>query len=357
MRISVYPSDNNACGRLRIKLPAQALAAAGHDVVVNEFKGHHPEPIKLLSDGPPQTSPVADVIPPNADVVVIQRPATQRLYEMIRILRTKGVKVVVDVDDALWSIHRKNVSWGIYNSPSGRTHWRWLLRSCREADLVTVTTPELAEKTGGMVVPNFIPASALEAGRLKLEEFGDGMGKSPFKVGWAATSLTHPGDPAATGGDIAEWVRDNPQSIFVSVGGRPEREPILFGFHKDENEKHYMATSEVEQEQWHLAVSFLDVSLVPLEESLFNRSKSALKMLESAAAGCAVVASPTPDNERVAGLGIGRIAKKGKWYKRLNQLAEGDAVREQAEQNFEVVKDLTIEKNAWRWLEAWESVT
>lgn len=350
MRISVYPSDRNACGNLRIKFPAVALREAGHDVVVNEFKGHHPEPIKLLSDGPPQTSPVADVIPPNADVVVIQRPATQRLYEMVQILRTKGVKVVVDVDDALWSIHRDNVSWGVYNG-EGRAHWKWLLKACREADLVTVTTPELAEKTGGVVVPNCIPESMLEVGRWKIDNWDE----EPFKIGWAATSLTHPGDPAATGGDVAEWVRDNPQAVFVAVGGRPEREPLLFGFRKDENENRYMATSEVEQDAWARAVSFLDVSLVPLEESLFNRSKSALKMLESAAAGCAVVASPTPDNERVAGLGIGTIAKKGKWYKRLNQLAEGDAAREQAEGNLEVVKDLTIKKNAWRWLEAWAS--
>lgn len=353
MRISVYPSDRNACGNLRIKYPAQALAAAGHEVIVNEFKGHHPEPIKLLSEGPPPASPVADAIPPNADVVVVQRPATERLYEMIRLLKAKGIKVVVDVDDALWSIHRRNVSWRVYNG-GGRAHWRWLLRSCREADLVTVTTPELAERTGGVVVPNFIPESALEAGRLKLGQERD---SHPFKVGWAATSLTHPGDAQETRGEVAEWVRDNPQSIFVSVGGRPEREPILFGFTRDENEKRYMATSEVKQEQWHLAVSFLDVSLVPLEDSLFNRAKSGLKMLESAAAGCAVLASPTPDNERVAELGIGKIAKRGKWYKRLGQLAEGDAAREQAEQNFEVVKDLTIEKNAWRWLEAWESVT
>jgi glycosyltransferase involved in cell wall biosynthesis len=351
--ISVYPSDADACGNFRLRYPAEALISQGHtNVVLNPFREHHPIEINVTNREAGNGIEIVGVSNVEADVVVVQRWASERLHTIMGMLKTQGVKVVMDIDDALWNIHPRNVAWGVYNTDTTR-HWRWLLRCAKLADLVTVTTPALAEKIRGKVevVPNFIPEARLKVGETKLGD--EGMGVTV--AGWAATSLTHPTDAQVTGGQVAMWVRDGGQTrMFLSVGGKPDRECALFGF----NEEDYAmglcdATGEVPREQWPWMLSLMDISLVPLADTQFNRGKSALKMLESAAAGCAVVASPTPDNVRIAEHhGIGVIAKDNKWGKVLNRTRW----REQARENLEQVRFLTIERNAKLWLDAWESV-
>jgi glycosyltransferase involved in cell wall biosynthesis len=97
------------------------------------------------------------------------------------------------------------------------------------------------------------------------------------------------------------------------------------------------------------------VGIVPLADTVFNRSKSALKMGEMAAVGVPVVASPTPDNERLAALGVGRLASTPqRWRKQLRALINNPEYRaDLAGTGREVMATQTYEAHCEKWWDAW----
>jgi hypothetical protein len=70
------------------------------------------------------------------------------------------------------------------------------------------------------------------------------------------------------------------------------------------------------------ALARLDVGVVPLASSDFNRAKSWLKGLEMAAVGAVPIASPTPDYVRLAAEGLCVTASgRGRWSTLLRRWA------------------------------------
>jgi hypothetical protein len=106
---------------------------------------------------------------------------------------------------------------------------------------------------------------------------------------------------------------------------------------------------------WALRVAQLEVGIVPLADSVFNRSKSALKASEMAAVGVPVVMSPTPDNRRLHALGVGLVAaSRNQWRRHLSSLLSSPERRaELAGRGREVMATQTYEAHCGRWLEAW----
>src|ERR1044072_2743168 len=99
MRIEVFPQDQAGCGHYRLIWPAEALAAQGHEV---DVKRKRPQ---VVVDG---GKIVRLAEPLKADVMVFQRPARREYVDFIKIVQSEGVKVVVDMDDDLSSIHYLN---------------------------------------------------------------------------------------------------------------------------------------------------------------------------------------------------------------------------------------------------------
>src|SRR3546814_14571764 len=77
------------------------------------------------------------------------------MAQAVAVMRAKGIAVVVDVDDDLSSIHPSNPAWAMHHPVNegrtvqgGRQHlhsWRHLAQACRDATLVTVSTPALLD--------------------------------------------------------------------------------------------------------------------------------------------------------------------------------------------------------------------
>jgi glycosyltransferase involved in cell wall biosynthesis len=99
----------------------------------------------------------------------------------------------------------------------------------------------------------------------------------------------------------------------------------------------------------------LDIGLVPLATHSFNETKSWLKGLEYASVGVPFIASDTEPYRALAALGLGDIARRPKdWTRAVCRLVSDRAYRQdRADTYFEIAKTLTIERNAWRFLEAW----
>lgn len=283
-------------------------------------------------------------IPQGADVIVLQRVAHGAHSQVIRILRSKGVGVVVDMDDDLTAIHRKNKAWLNYHPKSNTPYsWRNAEQSCKDATVVTVSTSNLlkiyAKHGRGVVIPNFVPARYLKVQRQQLSE--------PV-FGWAGTTQSHPTDLQVCGKAVQQLIDDGHNFKVVGPPSAVRTELRL----KEEPP----FTGVVSIHAWANAMAQLDVAMAPLEPGAFNNSKSALKIIEAMAVGVPFVASPRTEYRRVvAESGGGLLADTPKeWYTKIKQLMTDDVMRKElGEAGRAYMQAQTIEANAWRHLEAW----
>jgi glycosyltransferase involved in cell wall biosynthesis len=336
MRVWVSLPDKDGCGHYRALWPGQA---ADSDDVRVEF-------IERLGMTIDEAGHVTDMDKPRCDVFVMCRPLRRLNYESIAVMQRKGIAVVVDIDDDFEALDPRHIAFKRsqpkYNRESNRV---WLRKACAAADLVTCTTPALAERYGShgrsAVLPNFIPRRMLGA---LSEQPRDGR-----TVGWPGHVGTHPRDLLATRGGVGQACREA-GARFVNVGSGAEVvEQLGLG------DVEYEPRGYAEFADYPHAIANFDVGIVPLDDTKFNAAKSALKGLELAAVGVPFVASPTDDYRRINEHGIGLLAdwKAKKWRRAvLDLLANRDEYAEQFRAG--VVDQHLLEDNAWRWIEAWD---
>lgn len=338
MRAVTYPADVFGCGHHRLIWPAAALTRAGHSVAVVE-----PNDRALRVWMHPDGLRAAQVeYPAGVDVMVFQRVTHAWVAAAIPWLRSRGVACVVDIDDDLAAIHPANPAWTAMHPRNNSPHsWLHLARACRDATLVTVSTPALAQRYGPhgrvRVLPNVL------AGHY----YGHPHPDSDW-LGWPGTIQSHPDDPQATGGAVRRLVD---QGVRFRVIGDPTGSGRAFGLEADPP-----GTGNVDLEDWPRVIAAgIGVGLVPLSNTRFNAAKSHLKGLELAAAGVPFVASSTPEYRRLHRMGAGLLAASGRdWFRQLRHLlGDAQARVELAEQGRAVAAELSLERHAWRWWEAW----
>ena len=303
------------------------------------------DPRKNGGDPPPQAKALGLVKTPDADIVVINRPAKRWWVEVIPLLQQAGVRVVIDLDDRLDAIDDGNVARSTFDPKGPRGHWlnyEFLAESCKLADLVVASTPSIAGRFGfghAVVLPNLVPERYLSIRPVD---------RLPASFGWTGTVDTHPRD-LQEAADGLQRVLDATAWGFHVVGtGKGVRDALGLS-------EAVTASGWVPFDEYPHEMARITVGIVPLADTVFNRGKSALKMSEMAALCVPVVASPTPDNVRLNKLGIGRIANSpGQWRKHLRALAMNPGYREDMGQHGrEVMAGQTYERLAERWWDAW----
>lgn len=343
MKIYVFPADEHGCGHYRLIWPARELTALGHDVEVVSAK----ERDRLM-----QASMRGDVmvdirVPEDADVLVFQRVTHRYIVQAISLIRRKGIAVVVDMDDDLTCIHPANPAFGMLHPRHGTfpDHtWKNTLAACEAATYVTVSTPALLDtyvKHGrGQVLYNYVPQRMLDVPRVDNDTYG-----------WAGSVHSHPNDLQTLGSSVAQLIQQGrafrvvgPIQGIHSVVGLPITVPIAHtGSIRDIN-------------LWPDAVATLGVGIAPLADTKFNTAKSWLKMAEYAASGVPCVGSPRAEYARLYKLGVGQLAKNpNDWRTKIMKLTSEPNLRDDlGRRGREVMRGLTIEGNAWRWLEGWQ---
>lgn len=337
-KVYVFPADASGCGSYRLGWPAEAARAQGLDVVICP-----PTDRQGFGGGiDSETGRVVEVNPPeDADVIVLQRVTHTNMRQAIPLLRAKGIAVVIDIDDDLTCIHPANPAYDMYHprTPNGHS-WQYALDAMRDATLVTVSAeallPSCAPHGRGRVLPNCVPAAYLDIPHT-----------DSTVIGWGGSLHSHPDDLSQVGLSIARLV-DEGQTFRVigpSLG-------IAKALGLAETPQ---ATGNVGIAAWAAALSTLGIGITPLADSRFNASKSYLKPLEMMAAGVPWVASPRAEYTRLHKLGAGLLARKPRdWYRHLNTLVRDDALRQDmSAAGRALAATLTIERNAWRWAEAW----
>lgn len=361
MKVYVIPSDTYGCGHYRLIWPAYVLRRDfGWDIEIvppgSQDRDYgfrattvtHPDGTKeILSVG----------VPPDADMLVLQRPAHKFQPGMIKTLVAQGVAVIVDMDDDMTSIHRGNIAYATYNPRSDSPFsWKYAAESCREATYVTTSTTSLLKVYGrpgrSQAIDNYVPHAVLNYEKPDTARFG-----------WAGVTQSHPDDLTVCGNAARRLIDEGHQFRVVGAGTMKRKMPQLPLKSTVKEQLRLPAepefTGNVTLDVWVKTIAeSLDVGMVPLTPNSFNQSKSRLKGIEFMAAGVAWVASPRAEYRKLhTQSGCGVLADTpGSWYKALKQLMTDDTLRkEQVEAGREYMRTQTYEANAWRWAEAWDT--
>lgn len=349
MKIKVYPADMSGCGHFRLLWPVEALRAAGLPADTEiDVRPPTERDLKLRMEG----ERVAEVMDVEPDAVyVFQRLTHSWMAQAVPLLRAAGAAVVVDVDDDLGSIHPRNPAYeamhprqaGQYDPRTRdvrRHSWHHLADACRDATLVTVSTPALLERYArhgrGRVLYNYLP-----------DTYYGVPHEDSDVIGWPAAIQSHPDDPSAVGGAVA---RLTGVGAAFRIAGDPIGTGAAFGLPEDPPGR-----SGVQLAGWPALVAELGIGIAPLADTRFNKCKSWLKPLELSALGVPWVASPRDEYARLHRRGAGVLADTPRrWYRELERLRSSAPLRrERAEAGRAVAEELRLVRNAWRWMEVW----
>lgn len=345
MKVYAFPADEFGCGSYRLIWPGEALKNQGVDVTVVK-----PSMREQMFNGvmDAQGKMVDVQLPKDADVVVFQRVTHFQLAAAIPLIRQRGVAVVIDMDDDLTCIDPRNPAYEMLHPRSKQTEHSWnnALDACRDATMVSVSTPALLKRYAahgrGMVYDNYIQRALLDLPRQDNEI-----------VGWPGSLHSHPGDLQVMGSSVNRLVQEGVQFAVI---GAIEGVHDAWGVPKERG-IHFTGPTNVGD--WGRAVSKLGIGVAPLADTKFNAAKSWLKMAEMAAAGVPCIGSDRAEYRRLhemSGGMVGALAKDEKdWYRKIQVIVRNPEIRAQMSRlGREFMATMTIEANAWKLAEIWQ---
>lgn len=266
----VIPGDNQGCGWHRCRKPAEVLSRSGYCSTRLS--------LDLLDDRSLQA-----LLP---EVVVFQ----QRLNYLPEIERHRRLLpnsfFVYELDDALSAVPES--SWHHpYMMPDIDERTKQAIAAC---DAVTCTTVDLknhlasfcSPNTDIRIAPNMLGRDDIEIAIQMRKHVEQNMPRdnTKLRIGWGG-GMGHTGDLALLT-DVFYHFKDRVEWVFLGMmpDVAPEIPKIFVGAATADR---YLAT---------LAAMNVDLIIAPLEDHLFNRCKSNLRIVESGACKYPVIASP-----------------------------------------------------------------
>lgn len=288
------------------------------------------------------------------DVYIFHRPnvARKRFSQTVGKLKFLGKTLLADYDDLIFggeelALVSSAVKNGTLSESAAITAFGSNLEALGFFDLVTTSTKALAEKVLEFnpsarvnVLHNFIPPSVLEV-HDNLDT--SSTPRSEFRLGYFSGTKSHNSDFPIVSDVLHKILSENRKSSLLVVG--PVDLPP--GISSLPNVTTLSAVG-----YWRLPSLMKQCSIViaPLEETSFNRCKSRVKYLESALAGCRLVASPIPDMSEIGSNFIDLASSKNDWYNYLSSRSSKEELVASASVNKLNLEKLTA--NAKKDLEA-----
>lgn len=331
MKIFGWAADRDGCAHYRLKVPFDALNARGHECA---YAGNMPS--EWME---------------KADIFVAQRTFMPPASRLLQRLAKQGRKIVYEIDDDLFTLNpRANPHFWVFRDKGIRA---LIAQNMSAASMVTVTTEALAKvcrkyNDNVVILPNYLPASVLDIPTpTRRIPPGDGT----TVIGWGG-SATHERDWLQAARAVSKMLDESSTTRMRFLGvqyalGLPRAAVDYLGWTRD-LDQHYRR------------VARFDIGLAPLEDTTFNKSKSALKVVEYMMLGVPAVASPSPAYSDLIENGTtGFLARTpADWERILRELVNdpelrmivGQKAREKA------AAELTIESNVERWEQAYASL-
>lgn len=344
MRVCVFPADFDGPGCYRCVFPARELRARGHEAALPPWDE------LPMSEGSIVRFRLGEV--PVSDVYVLHFPKGSWHPKFARVMRAQGGRVVVDVDDYFLGVPAYNIgSLGDYSN---------VFETMRAADLVTVSTPFLAE-----AYSRFNPKVRVLRNRLDWEMWADAPQQSEVerrrvRVGWMGQRRYSAGNLNVLKGVIGPFLERHPEVEFVAAGDNLVHADLGVPDGRRYPDRRVTTTS-VGFRHFDLAdiTACMDIGLVPLERNNFNEGKSHLKGMEYAACGIPCVATPTESYRHWVEPGVnGLLAKRGNdWLRHLELLVSDDDLRREMGRNARARAEAsTIQEHVGEWEDTYASL-
>lgn len=346
MKILALRADAGGCAFYRIQEPARVVSEQYDDVDIRVATSVQVDAYKDSRTGLTSVREIKE----DVDLIIFQRPLLNAFTSMIQQARKQGIATVVELDDDFTSVHPQNMAWRhMQPTHSPISNYEWVQSAAFEADMVTVSTPELekfAPHGRVQVLRNCLPESVFN---LRKQSNTD----TSRVVGWSGTVATHPNDLEQTEGGVARALKKQDASFFNVGDGAGVGSALGLGEYGLVNFSGWVPLDDYYQ----TIIDNIGVGIVPLEMSTFNQAKSALKGLEYAALGIPFVASPTDEYVRLVSQGAGVLAGTSEtWSAQVGKLLKDPRRRYSAGQRYRKhIKDTyTYEANAYQWYNTWK---
>jgi len=348
MKILFIPADKFGCGFYRMMMPANEL--------INQQLAEVNVSYRLDSNEMQW-----------ADLIVMQRPSSWMAMEYIRAARSYGKKIIFELDDYLPGVVPSNpgVKWWDLSLGNAGIAFE-IMKTC---DGVTTTTQRLANELGlwnrnVFILPNYIDESCWK-GMVLSKEFEKRKKDDIIRIGWEGAS-GHLQDLELIRNVVKKITDDYPKVHFSIFGYAPK--DILYVFDNiqssckhcgKENQLEVHPTVPVLEYPKKLTELAFDIGIAPAVDISFNACKSDLRFKEHSMLGIPTIASDIDAYKYSIKEGkTGFLVKTAKeWDDSLRLLIEDKKRRlEMGNEAKNWVKDLTIQKNIWRWTDVYKKV-
>jgi processive 1,2-diacylglycerol beta-glucosyltransferase len=289
-----------------------------------------------------------------ADLVLIQRdfPTHLQAYErIVSLARAQSKPVVFDLDDWLLELPEKHPDRISHHYAGGLFP---ILRAIMEADAVTVSTPELAERVNSLndntlVLPNYIDEGMWNLLPRRVSSDPQQPIIIVYMGGDSHAPDFEPLVPVLV--DILQTYEE--RIVFKSIGMQPASairelpnvQAIPFQFA-------YLSYAEFVQRQ------HFDLAIAPLADNSFNRCKSSMKYLEYSALGIPGVYSRIPPYAGMITEGVNGFLASDlpEWRQAILKLIEDAALRSEmgATAQHSVREQWLLGEHASQWQQAYQ---
>lgn len=336
-------AERMGCGTYRAYVPALGLKDRG--VADSSFVLHE------------KAEGVADL--EGMDVLVLQRACYPKFMDWVREARRRRMKVLVEMDDDLWDIPKRNPSHAFWEQKEVR---RILTAQLDAADLVMVSTRPLANRVQEEMHWRSQDKIRLCPNHVHPAVWGDEVigpvvpyTNTHIILGWQG-SRTHDVDFMAVLPALQRILTEFPQTMLRLLGNVPQ---TLKG-RIPESRFQWMHGVEFHKYPALLRYANFDIGLAPLTDAKFNRSKSNVKWLEYSAVKVPCVASRVYPYARSIEDGVTGFLAEGEteWYEKLRTLIlDADLRRRVAEAAHRQVWSVwSDQQHTQRWVEVLEEV-
>lgn len=293
------------------------------------------------------------------DVIIVQRMMHRDAPEMFRRARAAGQIIINDLDDQFWNLPKSNVAYEttspLKNPDFNRDHYRLAIAA---SSAITVSTPELAREVGRLGPPVFLCRNAIDLERWQQQDptNPDGCWGWIGGVQWRAMDLE------CLRPVLPQFLTDFTGEKFYH-GGDSQVPGVPKAWDKigiDVTQTQVITAPLCHIAEYPGMFAPLNVMLIPLEDHRFNWAKSALKALESSAAGIPYIASDLPEQRWFTeDGGMGRLAKNWKpatWRRHLDELLDPETRRVEGAANRKHAEQWNIANKWTQWEEVLRAV-
>lgn len=342
-----YP---NGCTWYRCVLPAIAMIGRKHTCQVGLIT------IDGGNVGIKVTSPLykQDGVFSGHKMIVFKLPMHLANVAAADIAISKGVKVVVDIDDWFEGLPESNRAKKLTDPESSKENNREIYFQVIEmAHALICSTPFLYDfyKKKHPSKPIFMIRNSIDVNRWPKRNT---RSCAPV-IGWVGATPWRANDLEQLAPFMQNYLRT--RNIKFHHAGHSPDAPLAHNL-LEIDESMSSKSGMLPMTQLPSLFDNMDIGIVPLNNLEFNYAKSYLKGIEYAAAGLPFVASSTPEYEYLASHGVGRIAKShDDWVYHFDELMDFNMRKDEAEINLEIIKNqFSIESHAHAWEETYRNI-